>query len=242
MTELKRLSRQVVYSGKVFDLIVDQVEYPSGIKGIREIAHHPGGSVVIPVLDDGNVLLVKQLRYPFGRHIYELPAGKLSPDEDPAIAAARELEEETGYLIGTLKHITSIYSTPGFCDEVLHLYLATGLHISPTGHKREEGEKTMTVHSMPLQQALTLIENCEIVDAKTIVGLFWLERLRGEALSSHENSVHQGRMYAMEIRRCLLAGCGGELKEISFHERNNWATAELQCGTCKRRFVLKAEC
>jgi ADP-ribose pyrophosphatase len=241
MSELKRLSRQVVYSGKVFDLIVDQIEYPSGEKGIREIAHHPGGSVVIPVLDDGCILFVKQLRYPFGRHIYELPAGKLSPSEDPAVAAARELEEETGYIAGSLTYVTSLYSTPGFCDEVLHLYVASGLRQSPTGHKREAGEQTMTLHMMTLDQALALVDEREIVDAKTIVGLYWLARhqsmRRGGAAS-----VGNDRKYRFDLHRCLVEDCGGELTEISFHERNNWASAELECSVCKKRFVLKAEC
>lgn len=174
--ELKRLSRHVVFTGKVFDLIVDQVEYPSGAKGVREIAHHPGGAVTVPMLDDGRVVLVKQLRYPFGKHIYELPAGKLSPGEDPQTAAARELEEETGYIAGSLEHLTSIYSTPGFCDEELHIFLATHLRTSPHGHRREEGESSMTVHSMPLQEALAMVEAGVINDSKTIVGLFWIDR------------------------------------------------------------------
>lgn len=174
--ELRRLSRDVIYKGKVFDLIVDRVEYPSGNTGVREIAHHPGGAVIVPVLDDGRVLLVKQLRYPFGRHIYELPAGKLSPGEEPRVAAARELEEETGYIAGSLERLTSIYSTPGFCDEILHIFLATHLRESPDGHKREEGEFSMTVEPLPLQEAITMVERGEINDGKTIVGLFWIER------------------------------------------------------------------
>ena len=99
-----------MYRGKVFDLIVDRVEYPSGNTGVREIAHHPGGAVVVPLLDDGRVLLVKQLRYPFGRHIVEVRAGKLSPGEEPRVAAARELEEETGIRINdiTSKDVISV--------------------------------------------------------------------------------------------------------------------------------------
>jgi ADP-ribose pyrophosphatase len=174
--ELKRLSRKVVYTGKVFDLIVDQVEYPSGNKGVREIAHHPGGAVTVPMFDDGRVLLVRQLRYPFGKHIYELPAGKLSPGEDPRLAAARELEEETGYVADSLEHLTSIYTTPGFCDEELHIFLATQLHESPHGHKREEGEFSMTVQPILLREALDMVEAGTINDSKTIVGLFWVDR------------------------------------------------------------------
>ncbi len=178
--ELKRISRQVLYSGKVFDLIVDQVEYPSGNKGVREIAHHPGGAVTVPMFDDGRVLLVKQLRYPFGKHIYELPAGKLGVGEDPKAAAARELEEETGYTASSFEHLTSIYTTPGFCDEQLHIFLAAGLSESPRGHKREEGEFSMTVQPMLLSDALEMVESGEIKDAKTIIGLLWVERrMRG---------------------------------------------------------------
>lgn len=178
--ELKLLDRKLLYSGKVFDLIVDQVEYPSGKKGVREIAHHPGGAVTVPLFEDGHILLVRQLRYPLGKHIYELPAGKLGPDEDPGVAAARELEEETGYIAGSLERLVSIYTSPGFCDEELHIFLATHLHQSPSGHKREEGEFSMTIERMLLSDALSLVETGEIKDGKTIVGLLWLDRrMRG---------------------------------------------------------------
>lgn len=176
MMELKRLKRKVLYSGKVFDLIVDEVEYPSGRRGVREIAHHPGGAVVVPVLEDGQVMLVRQLRYPFGVHVLELPAGKLGPGENPEAAARRELEEETGWVADHLTKLTSIYTTPGFCDEELHIYLGTGLHASPDGHKREEGEFTMTIHTFPLDETLRLIETGEIKDSKTIVGLLLAEK------------------------------------------------------------------
>lgn len=181
MNELQRLKRDVLYRGKVFDLIVDQVQYPSGNTAVREIVHHPGGAVVVPILDDGKVLLIRQLRYPLGMHIHEVPAGKLDPGEDPREAAARELTEETGYIAGQLDKLTSIYTTPGFCDEELHIYLATDLHESPRGHKREEGEFTMTLHPTPLHEALAMVERGEIKDSKTIVGLLLAERKLGES-------------------------------------------------------------
>jgi len=176
MTELKQLRRDVLYRGKVFDLIVDQVQYPSGATGIREVARHPGGAVVVPLLGDGRVVLVRQLRYPFGRHLLELPAGKLGPGEDPAVAAGRELTEETGWVAGSLEKLTSIYTSPGFCDEELHIFLGRDLRESPDGHKREEGEYSMTLHMMTLEEAVDLVIRGEIRDAKTIAGLLLAER------------------------------------------------------------------
>ena len=175
--ELKRLQSNTLYRGKVFDLIVDEVEYPSGKKGVREIARHPGGSVVIPLLDDGRVVFVRQLRYPLGRHILELPAGKLSPGEDPEAAAERELTEETGWVAGEMRKLTAFYTTPGFCDEILHLYLATRLAPSPAGTQREEGELSMTVEMHTLVEALSMVERGEIEDGKTILGLMLAARL-----------------------------------------------------------------
>jgi len=174
--ELKRLKREVLYKGRVFDLVVDQVEYPSGNRAVREIVHHTGGAVVVPMLADGRVVFVKQLRYPLDKQILELPAGRLSPSEDPQAAAARELEEETGWVAGELEKLTSIYTTPGFCDEELHIYLATGLHESPRGHSREEGEFSMTVHLIPLNEAIRMVEAGKIQDSKTIIGLLLVGR------------------------------------------------------------------
>jgi ADP-ribose pyrophosphatase len=174
--ELKLLSRQKLYSGRVIDLIVDRVTMPSGKEGVREVARHPGGAVTVPLLDDGRVLLVTQFRYPFGRFITELPAGKLAPGEDPARAARRELEEETGYTAATLEHLVTIYSTPGFCDEELHIYLARGLTPVPGGPRREEGELTMTVEAVPLAEAVARAVRGELPDAKTVIGLLLTER------------------------------------------------------------------
>jgi ADP-ribose pyrophosphatase len=176
MNELKLIKREKHYTGKIIDLIVDEVEYPSGKKGVREIARHPGGAVVVPLLDDENVLMVRQLRCPFEKHILELPAGKLNRGEDPEFAARRELEEETGWTATHLLKLTSIYTTPGFCDEVLHIYLATGLKEMSAGHRREEGEMTMTLHCIPLADAVRMCVTGELRDAKSIVGVLLAER------------------------------------------------------------------
>ncbi|MFH0990860.1 MAG: NUDIX hydrolase [bacterium] len=164
------------YKGKVFNLIVDEVEFPSGAVGIHEIADHPGGAVIVPMIDDDHILLVKQYRYAVKRVVYELPAGKLEPGEQPEACAARELEEETGYRAATLHRLISVYTTPGFCNEILHIFLATGLQLVPQGQDLEEGEIGMTVERMPLRQAVEMIFREEIIDSKTICGIFLTQR------------------------------------------------------------------
>jgi len=171
MNHIKTLKSEKRYSGKVFSLIVDEVEYLSGRRGVREVAEHPGGAVVVPLLDDGTVLLVRQYRYPVKKELFELPAGKLDPGEDPQVCAARELEEETGYIAGSIRKLTAIYTTPGFCSEQLHIYLATGLKKSPHGQRLEEGELDLVVRQFPLTEVVTMIERGEVVDGKTICGI-----------------------------------------------------------------------
>jgi len=174
--ELKLLSREVLYTGRVIDLLVDTVEYPSGKAGVREVARHPGGAVTVPLLDDGRVLLVSQLRYPIGRRVTELPAGKLGKGEDPIAAARRELAEETGYSAASLDHLATVFTTPGFCDEELHIYIARGLSLLPGGPRREEGELNMTVEEVPLAEAVERAVRGEYPDAKTIIGLLLAEK------------------------------------------------------------------
>lgn len=167
-----RKRRDILYKGVVFDLIVDYIEYPSGNGSVREVAKHPGGAVVVPVFDNGDVLMIKQYRYPIDEIIYELPAGKLDPDEDPEDCARRELEEETGYRAERLEKLTAFYTTPGFCTEKLHIYLATGLKKLESGQQLEEGEASISIETIPVKKTLEMIESQEIVDGKTIVGLF----------------------------------------------------------------------
>ena len=177
MSNPKVLRSEKKYAGKVFDLIVDEIEYPSGNKSIREVASHPGGAVVVPLLPGNEIVLVRQFRYPIQQFVYELPAGKLNPGEDPAVCARRELEEETGYTAGHWKVLTAIYTSPGFCNERLHLYLATDLRKSEGGQQLEEGEASLTVESIPLPRVIRMIEQGEIVDAKTICGVLLAERI-----------------------------------------------------------------
>jgi ADP-ribose pyrophosphatase len=173
--DFKVIKRERLYDGKVFNLVVDQIEYASGSRAVREIAEHPGGAVVLAMFPDRKIILIKQYRYPLGKFLYELPAGKLDPNESPEACAARELAEETGYSARQLKHMTAIYTTPGFCTEELHIFLATSLSLTGRGQDLEEGEHSLTVEIVPLTTGVEMIERGEIVDAKTICGILLAE-------------------------------------------------------------------
>ena len=162
--------KEKIFEGVVFDVQVDQIKYNSGNEGVREVVVHNGGSVVLPVTDDGKLVLVKQFRYPLQKFLIECPAGKLEFGEDPLICANRELTEETGYSAGSIKKLGYIYTTPGFCDEVLHLYLAKNL--TKGKHNREEGEHGMEVYEYSLLEVEEMIKEGEIVDAKTIAIIY----------------------------------------------------------------------
>ncbi len=168
----KILKSEIKYRGKVFDHQVDEIQYNSGNIGIREIAIHPGGAVVIPIIKDGRIILVKQFRYPLQKTLIELPAGKLDHNEDPLNCAIRELEEETGYKAKNFEKLGAIYTAPGYCTEVLHIYKATNL--VPGNHNREEGEQGMELLELSLDEIKKKIISGEINDAKTIAGIFYL--------------------------------------------------------------------
>jgi ADP-ribose pyrophosphatase len=178
MPHIKTLKSETRYSGRVFSLIVDEVEYSSGNRSVREVAAHPGGAVVVPLFDDGTVMLVHQYRYPVKKELFELPAGKLDSGEDPQLCAARELEEETGYVAGSMKKLAAIYTSPGFCNEQLHIYVATDLKKSPLGQQLEEGELDLTIRKFQLDEVVRMIEKGEIVDGKTICGILMVDRQR----------------------------------------------------------------
>jgi ADP-ribose pyrophosphatase len=172
---LRLIKRNRLYEGRVFNVIVDDVEYPSGKKSIREVAEHHGGAVALAMFPDRRIVLVNQHRYPFDAFLWELPAGKLNPGEDPLHCAGRELEEETGYRASRWEKLASIYTSPGFCSEVLHIYLARDL--SEPGERRlEEGEATMTMRIFTIDEVIAMIERGEIKDAKTICGTLLAER------------------------------------------------------------------
>jgi ADP-ribose pyrophosphatase len=160
---------KVIFKGHVFDIKVDQIEYNSGNEGVREVVIHNGGAVVLPVTSDGKIILVKQYRYPSDEYLLELPAGKLELNEDPKVCAERELTEETGYSSEKFSYLGKIHTSPGFCSEILYIYLAEDL--IPGKHNREEGEDGMEVHEFSIEEINNLISDGKIVDAKTLSGL-----------------------------------------------------------------------
>jgi len=169
----KLTNSKTLFEGKVFNLKVDEIEYDSGNKGIREVIVHPGGAVVVPVTDEGKLVMVTQFRYPFQTALLEFPAGKLDVDEDPLDCAVRELEEETGYKAAKVNKLGKIYTAPGYCTETLHIYVAQEL--KKGDHKREEGELGMEVFELTIEEIEKKINNGEIVDAKSICGFFYLK-------------------------------------------------------------------
>jgi ADP-ribose pyrophosphatase len=157
-----------IYTGKVVTLNVDTVKLPNGVTIDLETIRHPGAAAVVPMKDDGTVVLIRQFRHAAGGFIYEIPAGKLSPGEDPLHCAARELEEEVGYRAASFELLFSIFTAPGFADEVIHVYKATGLI---QGRQQLDHDEVLEIVEMPLSAAMGKIVDGTIRDGKTIVGL-----------------------------------------------------------------------
>ncbi len=164
------LEHKEVYRGKIVTLNVDTIRQASGRTTIREVVLHPGGVAAIPILDDGRLILIRQFRYPIGRFILEIPAGKLDSGQSPKDTIARELIEETGYCAGSLTHECIFYTTPGISDESIHLFIARDL--TQSAQRLEEGEH-ITVEAYTLEECMKKIETGEISDGKTILGILW---------------------------------------------------------------------
>lgn len=156
---------------------VERVEYttPAGESHEREVIRHPGAATIIPMVDDTHVCLIKNFRASVSQTLLELPAGTIDPPEAPAVTAERELREETGYEASEIRLLHRFYLSPGILDERMHLYLATGLTAGPSA--REPGELIENI-VLPFSEALKLVDNETIEDAKTIAGLLMYERIR----------------------------------------------------------------
>ena len=162
----KKLSSKTLYKGKILEYCLDQVESPNGKEGEREVILHNGGVVIIPRLSNDRFILVRQFRYAINKTILEFPAGRLnSKSEEPEKAALRELIEETGYKAEKITHINSIFTAPGFCSEVLHIYLAEEL--SEVGQNLDPDEFVNLIELSRVQLE-SLIKEKEIQDAKTL--------------------------------------------------------------------------
>ncbi len=171
-----RLDSRRIYTGRVVRLDVDTVRFPDGSTGQLELIRHPGAAAIVPCASDPpgadpTILLIRQYRYATGGQLWEIPAGTLDPGEDPEACARRELMEETGVTAARLQRLTSIWTTPGFTDEVIHLYLATGL---TTGEPSRERDEFIEVVPQPLSRVLALIREGEIRDAKTVVAILYM--------------------------------------------------------------------
>ena len=177
------VERRLIHRGRYLEFRVDTIERADGSRGTRDVVGHPGAIAVLALDDDGRLLLVRQWRIPAERAMLEIPAGTLDVHdgvtEDPDVAARRELEEETGSRAGSWRKLAEFWTAPGFASELMHLYLATGL-TSAAGDDRltPDEDERLELSRVTVDEALTLVDRGEISDAKTILGVLWLDRLR----------------------------------------------------------------
>ena len=165
----KQVSSEEIYKGHIIDVYRDEVELPNGKLGVREYIRHVGAACVVPINEKGEVYMVRQFRYPFGRPLLEVPAGKLDgKNEDPAHAALRELSEETGVAAAELTYLGPFYPTCAYSDEVIHIYLAKGLTFAETHPDEDEFVETAVY---PLKTLVDMVMRGEIEDGKTQVSL-----------------------------------------------------------------------
>ena len=181
-TKPQIINSREIFRGRVFDVTVDTI-VEGEITYDREVVHHPGSAVIIPVFDDGTIAFVRQYRHPAVRYLLEIPAGTLDGNESPAEGAARELKEELGCTAGRLEKLSEFFVSPGFCAEKMWLYLATDLTQST---QQLEADELLEVVRLPLRQALEMITVGEIEDAKTIIGLL----LAAPRIASAENNAY----------------------------------------------------
>ena len=169
----KTIKKNVVYRGKIINVRCDDAQLPDGKPCKREMVEHPGGACVLYVRD-GKILLVRQFRYVYGEELLEIPAGKLNPGEDPAVTAARELEEETGLCADSLRCMFVLYPTPGYTNEKIYIFEAMGVH---SGKQHLDEGEFLNVEYIPVNEVLAMIDEGKIRDAKTIVAM--LQYIRG---------------------------------------------------------------
>jgi ADP-ribose pyrophosphatase len=173
----KTIRKEKIFNGKVVQLYVEDVQLPNGKTSKREVIKHPGAVAIIPITKEGKLVLVRQYRKALERVLVEIPAGKLEKGEEPLATAQRELEEETGYRAQSMRHIVSFYASPGFADELIHLYTAEGLEKLEDAASLDEDE-FVDILEVTLEEALEMLEKREIYDAKTAYALQYLQLRR----------------------------------------------------------------
>ena len=173
----QRISRDDKYHGIIVDVHLDEVRLDDGSLSRREVVEHPGGVTILPVDEAGNCYMVRQFRYPAGHMMLEAPAGKLEYGEDHRECAVRELSEETGFTADELLYLGGFYTSPGFSSELLHIYLALGLHAGKS--HLDEGE-FLNVEKLPLQQLVDMVMTNQVEDAKTIIAVLKAEKVLKE--------------------------------------------------------------
>ena len=172
--EEKTINITPIFNGKIINLQVEDVVLPDGKMAKREVVKHPGAVAIIAKTNENKIILVKQYRKALGRTIVEIPAGKLELNEDPTICAKRELEEETEYTCQSIKFIQKFYTSPGFADELIYLFEASHLIKVENGLEKDEDE-FIQLMEVSLQEAINLIDQEEIMDAKTILAINYLQ-------------------------------------------------------------------
>ncbi len=173
------LSQEYKFKGRIINLRVDKAQLPNGATATREVVEHPGGVCIAALTAENELLFVRQFRYPYGEVIPELPAGKLTPGEDPLECGKRELKEETGAVAERYVSLGKLYPSPGYCGEIIWMYLATGLSY---GEQNPDEDEFLEVERIPLEQAAQLVLDNRIDDAKTQAAVLkvYLRHLRGE--------------------------------------------------------------
>jgi ADP-ribose pyrophosphatase len=175
--EEKTMKSEKIYEGKILNLRIDTVELPDKKYSKREIVEHPGAVAIVPVTDDNCIILVKQFRKPVEKSLLEIPAGKLEINEEPRETANRELKEETGYVSNKMEYLFEFFTSPGFSNEKMHLFLATGL---VEGDAVPESDEFIEVVKINIDDLIKMIDRGEIVDSKTIVGIFMAKKYLSE--------------------------------------------------------------
>lgn len=166
--EEKTISSEMMYDGKIVKLLCDSVELENGKTALREVVKHPGGVGIVPLDENNNVLMVRQFRYPHKRVLLEIPAGKLEYGENPRECGLRELKEETGCTCDSFEYLGNLIPTPAYDTEVIHMYLARGLH---SGEQNPDEDEFLEIEKIPLEKAVEMIMNNEISDAKTQIAI-----------------------------------------------------------------------